>query len=264
MIKKRMLIIFLSMIIMNYSIAVPISAGGNIYSWYCKRNGTSQPPLPSEFSFINNYSVIWMNTCRSDEDERKIAYLTFDAGYENGNVEKILNILKEKDAVGAFFILVNLIESNPDLVKRMQNEGHYVCNHTAHHKDMSKINDIGSFEKELTELNDSYKEITGTELRPYYRPPEGKFSEQNLKFADSLGYHTVFWSFAYADWDNNNQPSPEYAKQKILDNMHNGCVLLLHPTSTVNVQILGDIIDSMRNEGYEFGTLGDLYNEVQK
>lgn len=237
----------------------------NSYNWYCNREkGNLQPPLPNEFSFINEHSVLWLNTARKDNDSKKVAYLTFDAGYENGNVSKILDVLKEKEAVGAFFILINLIESNPELVLRMQNEGHYVCNHTAYHKNMSKIRDIKAFEKELNSLNDSFKSLVGQDLKKYYRPPEGKFSIENLNYADTLGYKTVFWSFAYADWDNNKQPTAEYAKKKILDNVHNGCVLLLHPTSSVNAEILGDVIDQMRKEGYEFGTLDDLCKELGK
>lgn len=235
------------------------------YSWYCCRNKDNlQPRLPAEFSAINDYSAIWLNTNRKDQDEKKVAYLTFDAGYENGNVEKILDVLKEKGVTGAFFVLINLIESNPDLVLRMKNEGHFVCNHTAFHKDMSKITDKEEFMLELQTLNESYKKLSGIDLKPYYRPPEGKFSLQNLSFAESMGYKTVFWSFAYADWDNTQQPSAEYAKKKILDNVHNGCIILLHPTSSVNAKILGEVIDVMRSEGYEFGTLDDLCAEINK
>lgn len=242
-----------------------ITSATNSYSWYCNRKADNlQPPLPAEFAFIKDYSVLWQNTSRRDSDTNKVAYLTFDAGYENGNVGKILDILKEKNVTGAFFVLINLIETNPELVSRMEQEGHFVCNHTAHHKDMSKVTDSVEFKKELEELNNAYKSLTGKELEKYYRPPEGRFSVDNLKQADSLGYKTVFWSFAYADWDNNKQPTPDYAKKKVMDNMHNGCVLLLHPTSAVNAEILGEVIDQMRSEGYEFGTLDDLCMEMGK
>ena len=241
------------------------SISAEAYSWYCTRNKNNlQPLLPAEFSAINDYSAIWLNTNRKEGDEKKVAYLTFDAGYENGNVEKVLDVLKEKEVPGAFFILINLIESNPDLVLRMKNEGHFVCNHTAYHKDMSKITDFEKFSLELQKLNESYKDLTGENLKTYYRPPEGRFSLQNLSFASACGYKTVFWSFAYADWDNAKQPSAEFAKKKILDNVHNGCVMLLHPTSAVNAQILGEVIDIMRSEGYEFGTLDDLCAEINK
>jgi peptidoglycan-N-acetylmuramic acid deacetylase len=204
-----------------------------------------------------------MNAKRRVSSE-KIAYLTFDAGYENGNVEKILDTLKEKGVVGAFFILKNLIDRNPDLVKRMCTEGHFVCNHTASHRDVSKFKSKDELSVELNVLNEKYKNLTGEDLKKYFRPPEGRFSKESLKFAEELGYKTVFWSFAYADWDNAKQPTPEYAKKKIYDNIHNGCVLLLHPTSSVNAEILGEVIDHMRNEGYTFGTLDDLSLEMGK
>ena len=242
-----------------------VNALSNTYSWYCKRNiDNLQPDLAGEFGFINNYDALWLNTSRNDNDNNRIAYLTFDAGYENGNIARILDVLKKKEVKGAFFILENLINSNPEIVLRMQSEGHLVCNHTAHHKDMSKISDIEEFSRELSILESSYKELTGSKLARFYRPPEGKFSESNLKFASDLGYKTVFWSFAYADWDNQKQPSKEYAIKKILDNVHNGAVILLHPTSATNAEILETIIDEMRKNGYEFGTLEDLAKEMSQ
>lgn len=238
---------------------VPIfnaSANGTL-SWYCKRaKNHEQPSLPSEFSFIKDYDGMWIDT-----SGEKTVYLTFDAGYENGNVEKILDVLKEKQVPSAFFILINLIETSPELVKRMGSEGHTVCNHTAHHKDMTKITDINDFENELEILNAAYKDLTGDQMPKYYRPPEGKFTKSNLEFAKELDYKTVFWSFAYADWDNGHQPSESYAKKKILDNIHNGAVILLHPTSATNAAILGEIIDEVRLQGYEFGTLDELYEK---
>lgn len=228
-------------------------------SWYCQRmKDHRRPACPSEFSFIKNSDCFWIDESLSDDSETRMVYLTFDAGYENGNVEKILDVLKEKDVPGAFFILINLVNKNGDLVKRMVDEGHLVCNHTAIHKDMSKITDEKVFGDELKKLSDAYEALTGSEIAPFYRAPEGRFSEQNLKFAENLGYSTVLWSFAYADWDNNSQMSPEAAQKKILDNVHNGAVLLLHPTSATNASILGNVIDALKEEGYSFGTLYDL------
>ncbi len=233
------------------------------FSWYCKREkNNKQPMLPGEFSFIDSCGGIWLNTARKNDEEKKVAYLTFDAGYENGNVGKILDVMKEKNVKGAFFILINLIKSDPELVKRMADEGHTVCNHTASHRDMTKITSVSEFESELNRLNTAYTELTGKEMPRFYRPPEGKFSRQNLEFAESLGYNTVFWSFAYADWDNAKQPSQDFAKKKIMDNIHNGAVILLHPTSSTNAAILGDVIDEMRALGYEFSTLDELCNEI--
>lgn len=260
---KRIITVIISSIIFFSSSILPITCAEAQYSWYCnRRKDNLQPPLPAEFAFISEYDCIWLNQSRKDSDEKKIAYLTFDAGYENGNVEKILNVLNEKKVLGAFFVLENLIDTNPELILRMSNEGHTVCNHTAHHKDMTKVTSIDDFSRELEELALSYKTLTGKEMTKFYRPPEGKFTRQNLQFAEELGYKTVFWSFAYADWDNSKQPSAEYAKKKILDNVHNGVVILLHPTSSTNAAILGNIIDEMRNDGYEFGTLEDLYKEM--
>ena len=260
--KKIVLIIFAALITMGASLQCA-SISDSSYSWYCNRHKDNlQPPLPGEFSFVDDYNTLWLNKYRRDNDERKVAYLTFDAGYENGNVEKILDVLKEKNTPGAFFVLQNLIDTNPELIIRMTNEGHTVCNHTAHHKDMTKITNIEDFGKELQELSDSYRNLTGKDMAMYYRPPEGKFTRQNLELAKDLGYTTVFWSFAYADWDNSKQPRIEYAKKKVLDNIHNGAVILLHPTSSTNAEILGDIIDEMREKGYEFSTLDELSKEM--
>ena len=231
------------------------------YNWYCKRTKDhSQPSLPKEFEFISSYNAHYI-----DVTNCKKIYLTFDAGYENGNVEKTLDVLKENGVPGAFFILSNLISSSPELVKRMADEGHLVCNHTSKHKDMSKITDVESFKKELDALECLYKDTTGKEMSKYFRPPEGKFSARTLEIANELGYKTIFWSFAYADWDNNSQMSEGAAKAKIMDNIHNGAVILLHPTSSTNASILGDIIKELKAEGYEFGTLDELVqNNVRR
>lgn len=167
-------------------------------------------------------------------------------------------MLKEKNVRGAFFILGNLVTSSTELVKRMGDEGHLVCNHTYRHRDMSKFTDKAEFAAELTSLEEAYRKATGRELSKYYRPPEGRFSERNLEFAADLGYSTIFWSFAYADWDNNKQPAEDYAMQKIMSNVHNGAVILLHPTSSTNAAILARVIDTLRGEGYRFGTLDEL------
>ena len=238
--------------------SIPINATEKEeFSWYCKRAADHvQPTLPSEFSFINNNDGYWIG----NKDE-KVIYLTFDAGYENGNIGKILDVLKEKNVSAAFFVLINLLKKNPELIKQMEREGHLVCNHTAHHKDMSKIDDENAFYSELRSLEVEYEALTGKQMQRFYRPPEGKFSERNLQMASQYGYKTIFWSFAYADWDNTNQPSINFAKKKILDNMHNGAVLLLHPTSATNASVLGEVIDILISEGYRFGKLEEL---VQK
>jgi peptidoglycan-N-acetylmuramic acid deacetylase len=227
------------------------------YSWYCKNNDSHTPPvLPSEFSFITENGGYYLDDTATDE--QKVIYLTFDAGYENGNVEKILDVLKKHKAPGAFFVLGNLITKNTDLVKRMVEEGHLVCNHTNRHNDMSRVTDEEKFQNELNALNEIMKECCGTELAPFYRPPEGKFSQRNLKCAAAMGYRTIFWSYAYADWDNHKQMSEEKALNKLLTHTHNGEVLLLHPTSATNAAILDTYLTRLEEEGYAFRTLYDL------
>ncbi len=228
-------------------------------SWYCPRNSQhKQPDFPSKLREVEKYGGYYIDKKHGDECEEKVIYLTFDAGYENGNVEKILNTLKEEDVKGAFFILGNLITKNTELVKRMYNEGHTVCNHTNRHKDMSKVKSAEELKAELCALEELYREYTGVEMSKYFRPPEGKFSVESMRYASELGYKTIFWSFAYADWDNSAQMSESAAIKKITDNIHNGEVMLLHPTSEINARILGNIIKELKAQGYRFGTLDEL------
>lgn len=227
------------------------------YNWYCKKNAEHKAPdLPPEFTFVEECGGYFVDRNASEED--KVIYLTFDAGYENGNVEKILDALKAHNASGAFFVLSNLIKRCPDLVKRMKEDGNLVCNHTASHKDMTRVKDLKSFKEELDKLNTMYNELTGLELDKFYRPPEGRFSEENLKFADDIGYKTIFWSFAYADWDNNKQPDPDKAFEKIMAHTHNGMVILLHPTSATNAAIMDRLLTAWEKDGYRFGSLYEL------
>ena len=221
--------------------------------WYCKHmNDGERPPIPSEMSYIEDYGGYYIG-----EDE-KVIYLTFDAGYENGNVEKILDTLKAENVPAAFFILDHLAIDNTDLVKRMFDEGHLVCNHTAKHRDMTKMTSLDDFKAELEAMETVCEEKTGHSLAKYFRPPEGKISEQSLKWANELGYKTIMWSYAYADWDNGNQPSPESAIEKVIAGTHNGEVILLHPTSSANAEILPELIRRWREMGYRFGTLDEL------
>lgn len=228
------------------------SASG--FSWYFKpKNDGSRPELCPEADFVENYDTVTIG----NEKDKKI-YLTFDAGYENGNVEKILDILKANDVKGTFFILPRLVENNTDLCKRMKEEGHIVGNHSVHHKNMGMVSDVGTFTKETQPLDEFFYEKTGYRMDKYFRPPEGAFTENTLKFADELGYTTVFWSLAYADWDNSKQMNPDKALELLLKRTHNGCVLLLHPTSDTNAKILDSYIKTMRQNGYEFCPLDEL------
>ncbi len=194
------------------------------------------------------------------DTSQKVLYLTFDAGYENGCTEKILDILKKHDVKAAFFLVGNYIEKNADLVRRMVREGHIVANHTMHHPDMSKISDKASFSKELQDLETLFRSVTGKEMPKYYRPPQGIYSEDNLKMAQELGYKTVFWSLAYVDWNNDAQPTAEQAFSKLLPRTHNGAVILLHSTSKTNAEILDELLTRWKDEGYTFSTIDTLFN----
>jgi len=234
-------------------------AGSEAINWYCRGNTLHEPPtLDKTLSVIERYDAYYLDK-KADEGDKRI-YLTFDVGYENGNVAKVLDALDRHGVKGAFFILDNLIKRAPDLVKRMGDGGHAVCNHTRTHPDMTKIRDIAMFESQLRGLSDNYRALTGREMEKVYRPPQGRFSEENLAFADSLGYKTLFWSFAYADWDNNRQMSEEDAMQKILAHLHPGEVMLLHPTSRTNAAIMDDLITAIENEGYRIAPLHELWD----
>lgn len=230
------------------------------FSWYCKRNKThNQPTVDGQMQNLEKYGLVWCDKeHRYMDDEDKIVYLTFDAGYENGNICKILKILEKENVKATFFVLDNLIYKNSELVQKMIDDGHVVANHTMKHKDMTKMKTIDEFEKELKDLEELYRQTFNAEMPHYYRPPEGKFNINNLKWANELGYKTVMWSFAYADWDNGKQPSTDYAIKKILENLHNGEVMLLHPTSTTNAEIMSELIQRLKSEGFRFGTVEEL------
>ena len=191
--------------------------------------------------------------------QEKVIYLTFDAGYENGCTEPILEALAKHNVKAAFFVVGNYIEQNPELVRRMLREGHIVGNHTYHHYDMSKLSDEAAFNQELTSLETLYRETTGENLPRYYRPPQGIYSEKNLEMAQKLGYRTVFWSLAYVDWYQDNQPTDEQAFSKLLPRIHPGAVVLLHSTSQTNARILDTLLSKWEEMGYSFGTLDELF-----
>ena len=193
--------------------------------------------------------------------KEKVIYLTFDAGFENGNTEPILDALKKHNAKGTFFVVGHYLETAPELIKRMVEEGHTVGNHTYHHPDMSKISDKAAFTKEMQDVEALYKEITGEEMVHYYRPPQGKYSTSNMQMAKELGYHTFFWSLAYVDWYQDKQPSHEEAFNKLLNRIHPGAIVLLHSTSQTNGEIMDELLTKWEEMGYRFGTLDELLEE---
>lgn len=198
----------------------------------------------------------------ADETDEKVIYLTFDAGYENGNLPAILDALKNHQAVGTFFVVGNFLETSPELTKRMVAEGHIVGNHTYHHPDMSKISTKEAFEKELNDVNTLFQSITGSEMAHYYRPPQGKYSTSNLEMAKELGYKTFFWSLAYVDWIQDEQPTKEQAFSKLLSRIHPGAVVLLHSTSSTNAAILDELLTKWEEMGYHFAPLSELADKL--
>ena len=192
-----------------------------------------------------------------DTDE-KVIYLTFDAGYENGNTATILDTLKKHNVSATFFVVGTYIESEPELIRRMTEEGHVVGNHTWHHPDMSQIANMDSFKKEMITVEDAFREATGQEMTRYYRPPQGKYNEKNLQMAKELGYKTFFWSLAYVDWYEDDQPTKEEAFDKLLNRIHPGAIVLLHSTSSTNAAILDELITKWTGMGYQIRPLEEL------
>lgn len=221
-----------------------------------KAGGNGKSTIPEKTAnLLNKYNGIWQ--AKTDE---KVMYLTFDEGYEyNNNTAKILDTLKAKGVKAAFFVTGAYVKSNLDLVNRMANEGHLVCNHSVNHlNQVEAIKNPKKLEDDIAGLQTLYKEKTGNNLASFLRPPEGVYSERTLKFINDMGYRPVFWSFAYKDWLRDNQPDKKFAIEKITGQFHPGSVLLLHAVSDTNAEILGDIIDQAVNMGYRFGSLYEL------
>ena len=186
----------------------------------------------------------------------KVIFLTFDAGYENGYTENVLDVLKKHNVPATFFLLGTYIREHQDIVKRMLADGHIIGNHTMTHPDMSKRSTMEAFKREIDQVEEIYKSVTGQDMtKKFYRPPSGKYSEENMQMAKELGYKTIFWSLAYADWDNNKQPTREAALSKLIPRVHPGAVILLHNTSKTNSEILDELITKYKQEGYAFRSL---------
>ena len=209
------------------------------------------PEINEELNFkLSDYNAFY-NGPKSPKT--KSLYLTFDEGYENGYTNDILDVLKEKNVKAIFFVTSHYIVNSPDTVKRMVAEGHIVGNHTKHHYSMPSVAyspDV--FNKELTDVENRFKKLTNQDMPKFFRPPMGQYSEKTLDMTKNLGYKTIFWSFAYGDYEPNSQPSPWYAKKHILDHLHDGSIILLHAISKTNAQVLGEVIDEARASGYEF------------
>ncbi len=230
-----------------------------ISNWGLGFRADGEPPTGNASrEYLAQYNAHFLGKTSVNEEETKTLYLTFDAGYENGYTASILDTLKKHKVSACFFLVKHYIDTAPDLVKRMVEEGHTVGNHTAGHPDMSTIQTKESFEKELTELEQAYEALIGQPMKKLYRPPQGKYSEHNLQLAHEMGYHTFFWSLAYVDWNVNDQPSRETAFSKLLTRVHPGAIVLLHSTSATNAAVLDELLSKWKSMGYTFAGLETL------
>lgn len=248
---KKLLALSLAVLLLSPLIA---NASEKSFNWYFKPNKTNTKPeiIPEAKEIIGKYNTIYFG----ESDEKKL-YLTFDAGYDNGYHEKILDTLKEKNVSAAFFVDGNFLKRNEAVAKRIVAEGHLLCNHSKTHPDTSVLSEE-EFTAQIKGWEEIYRQTVGSEPPKLFRPPMGKFSENSLSFAEKLGYTTVFWSFAYKDWENDNQPKSDYALKNLKERTHPGAVLLLHSTSKTNSEILGAAIDMLINDGYSFHLLTEI------
>ena len=230
-----------------------ISLSNQKIGWGIKKEKNHlQPDLgATNKKLIEKYNGIALGS-----NEKKYIYLTFDLGYEAGYTANILDALKENNAPATFFITAHYVNTAGDLVKRMIDEGHIIGNHTVNHKSMPDISDE-ELKKEVMTLHQSMYEKFGYEMK-YLRPPKGEFSERTLSLTEELGYKTVMWSFAYVDWEENKQPSHDKALKTIMDNLHSGEIMLLHATSKTNSEIMSEMIQRIKQEGYEIRSLDNF------
>lgn len=266
--KKQVLYVVLAIILLCIGMVCALravnrlgaaEAAAGITDWGLSFQSEGAPPVANASQeYLRNFDALYVGNTNQKE-----IYITFDAGFENGNTERILDALKKHGVKATFFLVGNYFETQPKLVKRMAEEGHTIGNHTYSHPDMSKISDIQSFQTELQKNEALYRDILGSEMPKLYRPPQGKFCEENLKMAQQLGYSTVFWSLAYVDWYTDDQPTPEQAFSKLLPRIHPGAVVLLHSTSSTNAEILDELLTKWEETGYSFGDL-EAYCAAQK
>ena len=234
----------------------PAGAGGHDWGLSFQQEG-KPPVIDTTADFLKQHNAYYIG-----DTSKKVLYLTFDAGYENGYTPAILDALKKHNVKAAFFVVGNYIKTSPDLVKRMLDEGHIVGDHTMTHPDMAGITDPEAFRGEIEGLASLYQETTGQPMQKFYRPPQGRYSESNLKLANEMGYRTIFWSLAYVDWYVDKQPSHADALDKLEKRTHPGAVVLLHSTSKTNSEILDELLTRWESMGYTFGTLNDLCGQA--
>ena len=226
------------------------------YSWYIVRDKNHGMSGCDNSFPLEQYDAYYVDRVCAEKGE-KVMHLTFDCGYENGYTDQMLDILKKHDAKGCFFVTMTYIRDNPDIVKRMKEEGHQVGNHTVHHPCMPEKS-VEEQKSELKECSDFMRNETGYEMDMYFRPPSGEYSEQVLQLAKDMGYKTIFWSMAYLDYDVNNQPGTDYVIDHFAKYYHPGAIPLIHNVSSSNAQALDTVLTNLEKEGYEFRSLDEM------
>jgi peptidoglycan-N-acetylmuramic acid deacetylase len=230
-------------------------APGGVYHFGFKRSKNGKPASIAEEGFqglLQKHGAIF----RGDTTKKEL-FLTFDNGYENGYTAKILNVLKEKQVPACFFVTGHYIEDQPELLKRMVQEGHMIGNHSWGHPDMSTLT-AERIKLELDRVKTEVAAVTGQAEMKYMRTPRGIFDERTLSVSQDLGYTNVFWSIAYKDWEPRDQKGWKYAYDKVVAQLHPGAVILLHSVSRDNAEAMAAIIDEARRQGYEFKSLDQL------
>lgn len=247
--------LILVVIIMQFSIASQAGTelSNELLAWGFRRGENHEQPVldVESLKVLEQFDGIAMGN-----PDKKYVYLTFDAGYEAGYTQKILDVLKENDVKATFFITAHYVNTAPDLVKKMIMNGNIVGNHTVNHSTLPSLSD-DEVKEEIMKLHNSIYEVTGYEMT-FFRPPKGEFSARTANIVKNLGYTSVLWSNAYDDWDTSKQGRSDYGKKKVLDNMHNGAIILLHSTSEDNANMLDDMIKEAKSMGYEFKSLDEF------
>jgi len=256
LVKKRLKVLNLFGVVIGLlaSLTTMVKASDDV-SWGISRKAVDQvQPHPGVAYdlLVRNNDAYYIGA----PDDNAI-YLTFDCGYENGNLPMILDALQDAQVPALFFLTGHFMKTEPELVLRMVNEGHLVGNHTYDHPDLTTVSKMRFFD-ELARAEEQFYAITGQEMIKYLRPPEGKFNQQLLDWAKEAGYYTILWSLAYVDWDVNHQKGGDYAHEQVMNKIHPGAIILLHSTSSDNAAAMADIVASIRNAGYEFKSVQDL------
>ncbi|MED1785324.1 delta-lactam-biosynthetic de-N-acetylase [Brevibacillus fortis] len=225
------------------------------YHFGFKKSRNGQLPSINEEGFkgiVDRHGAVFLG-----DTTKKELYLTFDNGYENGFTPKILDTLLAKKVPAIFFVTGHFVKEQPELLKRMAQEGHLIGNHSWSHPDMTTVPNQ-KIKDELTKVSDAVQQVTGQANMRYLRPPRGIFSDRTLAVTKELGYTNVFWSVAYKDWDTKVQRGAKYAYDSVMAQLHPGAVILLHSVSKDNAEALGMMIDEARKQGYEFKSLDQL------